>query len=67
MAETPLSKTNPYLRDPEQYKKLLLINVGSSAAIEIGSFPAAIAQELKTLHSREIKPKKSPDFFGEPR
>ncbi len=67
MAEKPLIETNPYLRDPGQYKKLLLINVGSSAAIEIGSFPTSIAQELKTLHSYGVKPKKSPDFFGEPR
>ena len=59
MAEKPLIETNPYLRDPEQYKKLLLINVGSSAAIEIGSFPASITQELKTLHSHALKPKKS--------
>ena len=67
MAEKPLIETNPYLRNPEQYKKLLLINVGSSAAIEIGSFPAAITQELKILHSHGIKPKKSPGFFGESR
>jgi len=46
MAEKPLIETNPYLRNPEQYKKLLLINVGSSAAIETGSFPASITQEL---------------------
>lgn len=59
MREKPLIETNPYLRNPEQYKRMLLINVGSSAAIELGSFPAEIAQELKTL-----KPKKSRGFFG---
>ncbi len=67
MAEKPLIETNPYLRNPEQYKKLLLINVGSSAAIETGSFPASITQELKTLHSHGVKLKKSPGFFGAPR
>lgn len=67
MAEKPLIETNPYLRDREKYKRMLLINVGSSAAIELGSFPAEIAKELKTLHSQEIKSKKPQGFFGEPR
>ena len=67
MHEKPLSKTNPYLKDPKQYKRLLLINVGSSAAIELGGFPAPIAQELKTLHAHGVKSKRSPGFFGERR
>ena len=65
MAEKPLIETNPYLRDRGQAKRMLLINVGSSAAIELGSFPAEISQELKTLHLQELKLKKSPRFFGE--
>ena len=59
MVEKPLIETNPYLRDQGQYKRMLLINVGSSAAIELGSFPAEISQALKTLHLQEIRSKKS--------
>ena len=66
MAEKPLIETNPYLKNPKQREQLLLINVGSSTAIEIGRFPASIARKLKTLHSRGVKPK-LPSFFEEPR
>ena len=45
----PLIETNLYLRDPEKYEKLLVLNVGSSTAIELGGLPAAIAQALKTV------------------
>ena len=46
----PLIETNPYLRNPKLYEKLLIINVGSSTAIELGSIPAPIAVILKTYH-----------------
>ena len=64
MSEKPLIETNPYLKDPKQYERLLLINIGSSAAIELGSFPVEITRELKTLRSQGIKPNKSRGFFG---
>ena len=54
MAEKPLIETNPYLRNREQYRRMLLINVGSSAAIELGSFPAKITQELKALKPKKL-------------
>ena len=50
MNHKPLIETNPYLRDPKQYEKLLIINVGSSTAIELGSIPAPITNILKTFH-----------------
>ncbi len=54
----PLSETNLYLRQPEQYKKLLLINIGSSTAIELGFFPNLIKKELKALYATR-RPKRS--------
>ena len=43
----PLSETNPYLRNPETYEKLILINVTSSTAIELGSVSPSIVEALK--------------------
>ena len=51
----PLSETNPYLRDPKQREKFLLINVTSSTAIELGTVDAATVKALKN--------KKSPIFI----
>ena len=47
VAKKPLIETNPYLRDPKQYEKLLLINVTSSTAVELGQVPASIVRALK--------------------
>lgn len=47
MAKRPLSETNPYLRDPKLYEKMLFINVTSSTAVELGQVPASINQALK--------------------
>lgn len=49
-----LFDTNPYLRDPEQYVKALILNVGSSAAIEIGRISPSIAKALNEK-SRVLK------------
>ncbi len=46
MNHKSLIETNPYLRDPKQYEKLLILNVGSSTAIELGSIPVPIAKAL---------------------
>ena len=43
----PLIETNLYLRDPKKYEKLLVLNVGSSTAIELGNLPATIVKTLR--------------------
>jgi hypothetical protein len=47
MKEKPLIKTNAYLRDARLYKKLLFINVSSSAAIELGRLNPILLKALK--------------------
>lgn len=55
-----LVKTNPYLRDKQQYEKLLLINVTTSTALEIGVISPTILKALKAknypllIHSENI-------------
>lgn len=55
----PLIETNPFLRNPEKYEELLVLNVGSSTAVELGKLPAKIVEILKSVHffSSEIKSK----------
>ena len=36
MEQKPLIETNPYLRDPEKFRKALIMSVASSTAIETG-------------------------------
>jgi hypothetical protein len=43
----PLIETNPYLRDPEKLRKLLISNVSSSTAIETGASIDSIARMLE--------------------
>lgn len=50
MNHKPLIETNVYLRNPRLYEELLIINVGSSTAIELGNIPSSITQVLKTYH-----------------
>ena len=47
MDDRPLIETNPYLKDPEQYEKSLLINVTTSRAVELGRIPQSIIKDLK--------------------
>ena len=54
MKRRPLSETNPYLRDPEQRRKALIMSVASSTAIETGASVASIVRMLE--ESEEEKP-----------
>jgi hypothetical protein len=47
MKRKPLTETNPYLRDPEKLRKLLVTNVSSSTAIETGASVDSIARMLE--------------------
>lgn len=47
MEQKPLIETNPYLRDPEQFRKALITSVASSTSIETGAPVASIARMLK--------------------
>ncbi len=42
-----LAKTNPYLRNKERYEKLLLANITTSTALEIGTVNLPILKALK--------------------
>lgn len=50
MKPEPLSGTNPHLSDPKQYEKLLIVNVTSSTAVEIGAVKPSILQALRDKH-----------------
>lgn len=50
MGQKPLIETNPYLRDPEKFRKALITSVASSTAIETG---APIATIVRTLEEAE--------------
>lgn len=43
----PLIETNPYLRDPEKFRKALITSVARSTAIETGATIASIARMLE--------------------
>ena len=47
MDKRPLIETNPYLRDPEKFRKALITSVASSTAIETGAPVATIARMLE--------------------
>jgi len=46
MKQKPLIETNPYLRDPEKFRKALITNVSSSTAVETGASVESIARAL---------------------
>ena len=50
MKQKSLIETNPYLRDPERFRKALDTCVASSTAIETG---ASIASIVRMLEERE--------------
>lgn len=54
MKQKPLIETNPYLRDPEQFRKALITSVASSTAVETGAPVATIVRMLE--ESEETKP-----------
>jgi hypothetical protein len=47
MEQKPLIETNPYLRDPEKFRKALITSVASSTAIETGASVASIVHMLE--------------------
>lgn len=48
MKDKPLIETNPYLRDPAQREELVIRNVLSSTAVELGKkVPASIVRALR--------------------
>jgi len=47
MLKKPLIDTNPYLRDPEQFRKALITSVSSSTAIETGAPVESVARMLE--------------------
>ncbi len=53
MEQKPLIETNPYLRDPEKFRKALITSVASSTAIETGVPVASIARMLEESEKAE--------------
>lgn len=47
MEQKPLIETNPYLRDPEKFRKALITSVASSTAVETGATVETIARMLE--------------------
>jgi len=47
MEKKPLIETNPFLRDPDKFRKALITSVASSTAIETGAPVASIARMLE--------------------
>ena len=56
MPKKPLIETNPYLRDPEKYRKALVTNVSSSTAVETGATVESVARLLnETAKTGQVK------------
>ena len=53
MKQKPLIETNPYLRDPNKFRKALITSVASSTAIETGAPVASIARMLEEAGKAE--------------
>lgn len=47
MEQKPLIETNPYLRDPEKFRRALITSVASSTAIETGASVVSIIRMLE--------------------
>lgn len=54
MEQRALIETNSYLRDPEKFRKALIMSVASSTAIETGQPIAAIVRMLEENAKREL-------------
>jgi hypothetical protein len=50
MGSKSLIETNPYLHDQKLYEKLLVINVTSSAAVELVRISPDILRAIKAYH-----------------
>ena len=59
MKQKPLIETNPYLREPEKFRKALITNVSTSTAVETGAPPESIARTL--LESDKTLPLTKPE------
>lgn len=53
MKQKPLIETNPYLRDPEKFRKALITSVTSSTSIKTGAPVALIARMLEETKEAE--------------
>lgn len=62
-----LFDVNPYLRDPVRYEQFLVINVGSSAAIELGRLSASIVRALAGTSSKSHARPRRRSSFGRSR
>ncbi len=58
MKQKPLIETNPYLRDPEKFRKALITNVSSSTAVETGAPVESIEHTL--VEGNKHQPLKKP-------
>ena len=58
MEQKPLIETNPFLRDPDKFRKALITSVASSTAIETGAPVETIARTL--TESDKSQPLKKP-------
>lgn len=56
MKRKPLIETNPYLPDPEKFRKALIMSVASSTAIETGVPVASIVRMLEEGHGAKSSP-----------
>jgi len=54
MNKKALIETNPYLKEPEKYRRALITNVSTSTAIETGAPSDSIARAL----TERAKPKR---------
>jgi hypothetical protein len=57
MKQKPLIETNPYLRDPEKFRRALITSVASSTAIETDTPVATVVRMLE--ESAKTKPLKT--------
>ena len=57
MKQKPLIETNPYLRDPEKFRRALIMSVASSTAIETDTPVATVVRMLE--ESAKTKPIKT--------
>lgn len=47
MENKPLKETNPFLKKTSLYNEMLIVNVASSAMVEIGKLPLTLLNALR--------------------